>query len=128
MGISTGTDSNATGRLVGVSINMREITHTFDCFDGVHTVELHVYSLSAVEAIDVYELDARLFDGGGYRIEATVNGVPRGTHFFSNRLGSRYIGDSDDGRDTAVDVMTRARQDGFLAPVPRSAGEPHHVN
>ena len=96
---------------------MRTIEHTFNCIDGAHVVTLDVSPISGIEAVDVYNLDLYFYGRGGYRIEAMINGTPRGTTFSHCGLGASYLGDSDSGEDCAREFLAQARRDGFLPPV-----------
>lgn len=99
---------------------MRTITHSFNCVDGHHTITIDVFKMSGAEAVDVYGLPQFPYGVGGHRVEALLNGVPRGTRFYANQLGAAYIGDTDDGRAACEDVLAAARRDGFLPPVGRA--------
>ena len=96
---------------------MRTITHTFTCVDGPQLVTLEIFRMHGPEAVDVYDLDPVFYDRGGYRIEATINGTPRGRMFSHCGLGASYLGDSDDGEACAREFLAQARHDGFLPAV-----------
>ena len=96
---------------------MRTIEHTFHCIDGAHVVTLDISPMSGVEAVDVYNLDPYFYGHGGYRIEAMINGTPRGTTFSHCGLGASYLGDRDSGEYCAREFLAQARRDGFLPPV-----------
>lgn len=92
---------------------MKTATHTFNTVHGQVTVQIDIFDMDAVEAIDVYELPADLYSSGGYRIEGVVNGVPRGTRFYSGLLGSSYYGEGTE--EAARDFLADAHQQGFFA-------------
>lgn len=92
---------------------MKTATHTFNTIRGQVTVQIDIFEMDAVEAIDVYELPADLYSSGGYRIEGFVNGVPRGTRFYTGLLGSSYYGEGTE--EAACDFLAEAHQQGFFA-------------
>jgi len=96
---------------------MKTAIHIIKCFDGSLEVILDIFKMDRAEAIDVYDQPADLFDGGGWRIEGFINGVPAGTQFYSGLLGSHYWG-QDDAEDVARDFVADARRSGQLAKVP----------
>ena len=75
---------------------MRTIQKTFNTIRGTEVVSIDIFKIDAVEAIDVYEQDARRFNSGGWRVEGTVSGVPAGTKFISDGLGYMVEGDAID--------------------------------
>lgn len=91
---------------------MKTETHRIDCIDGSHEVQLDIFTMDAVEAVDVYELPANQYNNGGFRIEAMINGTPAGTHFYSGNLGSTYYG--EDSSDAARAILAEARRNGVL--------------
>jgi hypothetical protein len=97
---------------------MKSATHTFNTVHGDVTVELDIFVVDKVEAIDAYDLDQCRFGSGGWRIEGKINGTPRGTRFYANgTLGAAYFGEGTE--DAAREVLAAAHQDGFLAAVKR---------
>lgn len=94
---------------------MKTKIHNINCFDGSHEIKLDIFRMDHVEAIDVYELPAKLYSSGGYRIEAIINGMPAGTRFYSGNLGSAYYG--EDSSAAAREFMADARKNGILPPV-----------
>lgn len=91
---------------------MKTVSHTFDTIHGEVSVQLWIFPMSGVEAIDVYELPQNAYSSGGFRIEGAVNGIPRGTHFYSGQLGSLYYGEGTE--DAAREFLARAHQEGFF--------------
>lgn len=61
-------------------------TETIRTTRGDRTVALTVIPMSAVEAIDVYDLPRSLYWDGGHRVEATVDDVPAGTRYYPANL------------------------------------------
>ena len=61
-------------------------TETIRTTDGDRIVALTIIPMSAVEAIDVYDLPRSLYWDGGHRVEATVDGIPAGTSCYPNNL------------------------------------------
>lgn len=92
---------------------MKTATHTFNTIHGEVSVQVDIFTIDAVEAIDVYDLDSRRFSSGGYRIEGFINGTPRGTRFYTGALGSSYYG--EDTEDAARDFLAAAHQEGFFS-------------
>ena len=92
---------------------MKTASHTFNTVHGAIIVSLDIFTMDAVEAVDVYELDSRRFSSGGYRIEGAVNGTPRGTRYYPNGiLGVAYFGEGTE--DAAREFLAVAHQDGFF--------------
>ena len=88
---------------------MKTAIHTFNTIHGEVTVEIAICKMDAVEAIDVYEQDPYYFGTGGYRIEGTINGVPRGTHFYGHsNLAAKYFGEGTE--DAARAFLAEAQQ------------------
>ena len=94
---------------------MKTETHVINCVDGNHEVKLDIFKMDGVEAVEAYELPARMYSNGGFRIEAMVNGTPAGTHFYSGNLGSAYYGDSS--AEAAREILAEARRNGVLPAV-----------
>lgn len=73
---------------------MKTANHTFNTVHGEITVELAIFEMDAIDAIDVYEQDPRYFDAGGFRVEGIINGLPAGEHFYAyGNLAARYFGE-----------------------------------
>ena len=70
-------------------------------------IVLHIEKISATEAIDVENLPKGLYDSGGFRISAVIDGVPAGMRFYSGNLGSSYWGEKSD--DVAREFEKAAR-------------------
>jgi hypothetical protein len=64
---------------------MKTANHTCNTVHGEITVELAIFEMDAIDAIDVYEQDPRYFDAGGFRVEGIINGLPAGEHFYAYR-------------------------------------------
>ncbi|MCO5110021.1 MAG: hypothetical protein M9929_04140 [Burkholderiaceae bacterium] len=93
---------------------MKTATHQFNTVHGLVTVDLEIFDMDAVEAVDVYEQDRNWFGLGGWSIEGMVNGTPRGTRFYGrSKLGAAYFGEGTE--DAAREFLASAHQDGFLA-------------
>lgn len=94
---------------------MKTEIHNIICSDGTHEVQLDIFKMDGVEAVEAYELPADLFDNGGFRIEALINGTPAGSYFYSGNLGSTYFG--EDSTDAARQILAEARRNGVLPAV-----------
>lgn len=94
---------------------MKTESHSIVCIDGTYVVQLDIYTMDGVEAVEAYELPSRAYSNGGFRIEALINGMPAGTHFYSGNLGSTYYGDGSD--DAAREILAEARRNGILPAV-----------
>jgi hypothetical protein len=93
---------------------MKTASHTFNTVHGEIKIDLEIFTMDAAESIDVYGLSPRLVTSGAYRIEATINGTPRGAKFYPfGILGAAYFG--EDSRDAAREFLADAHQDGFFA-------------
>ena len=93
---------------------MKNATHTFNTIHGEVTVQIDIFKMDAVEAIDVYEQDRYYFGNGGYRIEGFINGVPLGTHFYGySNLAAKYFGEGTE--DAARAFLAEAHQQGFFS-------------
>jgi hypothetical protein len=93
---------------------MKTASHIFNTIHGEVTVEITIFRMDAVEAIDVYEQDPYFFGTGGYRIEGSINGVPRGMHFYGHsNLAAKYFGEG--AEDAARAFLAEAHQQGFFA-------------
>lgn len=96
---------------------MKTETHTFNIPGGEATVVLDIFEMDACEAIDVYDRDPGRFEHGGWRIEGTINGMPRGTRFYSPMYDSKYRG--GDSRVAAIQFLKLAMVEGFFKNKPR---------
>ena len=93
---------------------MKTATHSFNTVHGTVNVQVDIFRIDAVEAIDVYEQDESKFSLGGWRIEGMINGTPRGTHFYGNNdLAAKYFGEGTE--DAARAFLAEAHQDGFFS-------------
>lgn len=92
---------------------MKTATHSFNTVHGLVNVQVDIFRIDAVEAIDVYEQDAAKFSLGGWRIEGMINGTPRGMHFYgNNEIAPAYFGDGTE--EAARAFLAEAHQDGFF--------------
>lgn len=94
---------------------MKTEIHTIKCIDGNHEVKLDIFRMDHVEAIDVYNLSAKQYYSGGWRIEGFINNIPAGTLFYSGQLGSHYYG--EESCQVARDFLAEARRSGMLSAV-----------
>lgn len=95
--------------------HVRTASNTFQTIHGDVTIDLEVFWMDAVEAIDCYDLDRWDYALGGWRIEATINGIPRG-HRNCPASGSPlplYAG-GDDTTEVARHFLAIAHQEGFF--------------
>jgi hypothetical protein len=92
---------------------MKTASHTFNTVHGNVTVDLDIFVMDWVEAVDVYDLDRFHFGSGGWRVEGKINGTPRGTRFYPNNISSAYVG--EDTEDAAREFLAAAHQDGFFS-------------
>ena len=63
---------------------MKTATHTFKTATGQVTISLQISRMSGVEAVDIYNLNARFFDAGGWKIKGFINGNVCGTEYVRN--------------------------------------------
>lgn len=91
---------------------MKTDHHTITDAGTDYAVQLDIFTMDRVEAIDVYDLPPDLYSSGGWRVEGFINGAPAGTRFYSGNLGSNYWGEESDR--VARDFMNDARKAGNL--------------
>ncbi len=89
---------------------MKSAKHQFNTVHGLIEVQVYIFDMDKVEAIDIYDQDAKRFSSGGWRIEGFVNGTPRGTHFYpKGMLGTSYFGEGTE--DAVRSFLAEAHQD-----------------
>lgn len=94
---------------------MKTDVHNIACIDGLHEIQLDIFTMDGVEAVEAYDQPRSQFQHGGFRIEAQINGIPAGTFFYSRNLGSTYYG--EDSADAARAILAEARRNGLLPQV-----------
>ena len=93
---------------------MKTASHEFKTVHGPVIVDLEIFDMDGVEAIEVYEQNPDWFGLGGWRVEGRINGTPRGTRFYGrSKLGAAYFGEGTE--DAAREFLAAAHQDGFFA-------------
>lgn len=92
---------------------MKSAQHQFNTVHGLVNISIDIFDMDKVEAIDIYNQNEKRYQSGGWRIEGTVNGTPRGTHFYPKAtLGTAYFGEGTE--DAARAFLAAAHQEGFF--------------
>ena len=99
-------------------------THQFNTAYGIVSVRIDVFRISALDAVEVYGQDRFYFGTGGFRVEGSVNGIPRGMHFYgySQKSAAYFAGDARDAAsaflgDTHLRGSFTAAPGNSLAPL-----------
>lgn len=92
---------------------MNSFCHSLQTVYGTVQIEVDVYRMDSIEAIDIWELPELAYGSGGYRVEGRINGIPRGQRFYPAGLASFPI--EGDASESAREFLAAAHQDGFFS-------------